>query len=244
LRRSNALPRQHAAVQQPAMQSSDGDVYAAGSSVLDAAYGSAGGAEAEPYVLSIEVQDIPGVLNQVGGLGGCAPEGCVGLTMRALGGLGALGAGQGRAGLLVLLHGCWHTRMPAGSPDPTCLCRSPACLQVTGVVARRSYNVQSLAVGNSEREGMSRITMVVPGSSNGSVNLIKQLNKLVHVEKVSGHTGWDRALVQTGKGMLHALGLGMLQITTHLQPQPLDANNLAALAPLLLPRVCCGRLRS
>ena len=50
--------------------------------------------------------------------------------------------------------------------------------------ARRGYNVQSLAVGNSEREGMSRITMVVPASSSGIANLIKQLNKLVYVEKV------------------------------------------------------------
>lgn len=50
--------------------------------------------------------------------------------------------------------------------------------------ARRGYNVQSLAVGNSEREGMSRITMVVPASHAGIANLIKQLNKLVYVEKV------------------------------------------------------------
>ena len=57
--------------------------------------------------------------------------------------------------------------------------------QVTGVFARRGYNVQSLAVGNSEREGMSRITMVVPASTTGIANLIKQLNKLVYVEKVS-----------------------------------------------------------
>ncbi len=50
--------------------------------------------------------------------------------------------------------------------------------------ARRGYNVQSLAVGNSEREGMSRITMVVPASTSGISKLIKQLNKLVYVEKV------------------------------------------------------------
>ena len=153
-------------------------------------------------------------------------------------------AGQSRAAAACLVHSTAEAPAAAETCRPFLLPPALPCLQVTGVVARRSYNVQSLAVGNSEREGMSRITMVVPGSSNGSVNLIKQLNKLVHVEKVSGHTGWDRALVQTGKGMLHALGLGMLQITTHLQPQPLDTNNLAALAPLLLPRVCCGRLRS
>ncbi|KAK9814572.1 hypothetical protein WJX72_008066 [[Myrmecia] bisecta] len=60
--------------------------------------------------------------------------------------------------------------------------------QVTGVFARRGYNVQSLAVGNSEREGMSRITMVVPADENGTGKLIKQLNKLVAVQKVTDLT--------------------------------------------------------
>lgn len=57
-------------------------------------------------------------------------------------------------------------------------------LQVTGVFARRGYNVQSLAVGNSEVEGQSRITMVIPGSAEGTSKIIKQLNKLVHVQQV------------------------------------------------------------
>ena len=56
--------------------------------------------------------------------------------------------------------------------------------QVTGVFARRGYNVQSLAVGNSEVEGQSRITMVIPGSAEGTYKIIKQLNKLVHVQQV------------------------------------------------------------
>lgn len=58
------------------------------------------------------------------------------------------------------------------------------CAQVTGVFARRGYNVQSLAVGNSEVEGQSRITMVIPGSAEGTSKIIKQLNKLVHVQQV------------------------------------------------------------
>lgn len=57
--------------------------------------------------------------------------------------------------------------------------------QVTGVIARRGYNVQSLAVGNSEKPGMSRITMVVPGDSASIANLTKQLLKLIYVSSVT-----------------------------------------------------------
>lgn len=61
---------------------------------------------------------------------------------------------------------------------------------MTQVFARRGYNVQSLAVGPSEREGMSRICMVVPGKvsspdgSSGISPLLKQLSKLVFVQNI------------------------------------------------------------
>ncbi|KAI3433438.1 hypothetical protein D9Q98_003253 [Chlorella vulgaris] len=120
--RASSAQRPHAEVQQPALRSGEGDVY--GPNVLDAAYNPLADKSQEPYVLSVEVEDVPGVLNQV-----------------------------------------------------------------TGVFARRCYNVQSLAVGTSQREGMSRMTMVVPSTNSGSIsNLIKQLNKLVYVGKVEDLT--------------------------------------------------------
>ncbi|CAG9460366.1 unnamed protein product [Pedinophyceae sp. YPF-701] len=61
--------------------------------------------------------------------------------------------------------------------------------QVTGVIARRAFNVQSLAVGHAETPGLSRITCVVPATAMvGVSNLIKQLEKLVFVEQITDLT--------------------------------------------------------
>ena len=59
------------------------------------------------------------------------------------------------------------------------------------MLARRGYNVQSLAVGHSEVEGRSRITTVIPGSSESTAKLIKQLNKVINVVKARGPAAFD-----------------------------------------------------
>lgn len=61
--------------------------------------------------------------------------------------------------------------------------------QVTGVVSRRGYNVQSLAVGNSERDGFSRITMVIPGCEADVQKLLKHLAKLPYVDRIVSLNG-------------------------------------------------------
>jgi len=56
--------------------------------------------------------------------------------------------------------------------------------RIAGLFARRGFNIESLAVGEAEQEGVSRITMVVPGDEKVVEQLIKQLYKLISVLKV------------------------------------------------------------
>lgn len=56
--------------------------------------------------------------------------------------------------------------------------------RVAGLFARRGYNIRSLAVGTSENEGLSRITVVVDVEGHPLEQITKQLNKLVNVVKI------------------------------------------------------------
>ena len=64
--------------------------------------------------------------------------------------------------------------------------------RVTGLFSRRGFNIESLAVGTCEEPGMSRITIVCIGDDAEIEQVMKQLNKLIDVIKVSDLTDNER----------------------------------------------------
>ena len=69
---------------------------------------------------------------------------------------------------------------------------------ISGMLASRAFNIDSLAVGETESEEFSRITFVVSGDDRELEQVRKQLEKVVTVVKVldySGHEFVERDLM-------------------------------------------------
>ena len=60
--------------------------------------------------------------------------------------------------------------------------------RVASMFRRRGFNIVSLAVGNSEQPGLSRMTFVVDGDDYTVGQVAKQLDKLIDVIEVSDIT--------------------------------------------------------
>ena len=63
--------------------------------------------------------------------------------------------------------------------------------RVASLFRRRSFNLESLAVGGSEHPGLSRMTIVAIGDSAQVEQVRKQLEKLINVVKVADITEGD-----------------------------------------------------
>lgn len=57
--------------------------------------------------------------------------------------------------------------------------------RMSGMFSRRGINIHSLTVSPSEKEGMSRMTIVTTGDEREIEKIEKQLNKLIEVVKVN-----------------------------------------------------------
>lgn len=72
--------------------------------------------------------------------------------------------------------------------------------RVTGLFARRGYNIESLAVSITENPEVSRMTFVVSGDTQVLEQITKQLNKLIEVMKVVDYT--DTAAIERELAMV------------------------------------------
>jgi len=59
---------------------------------------------------------------------------------------------------------------------------------VASLIRRRSFNIESIAVGHSEQPSLSRMTIVVDGATTAVEQVRKQLDKLIDVVKVTDIT--------------------------------------------------------
>ncbi|MBS3969850.1 MAG: acetolactate synthase small subunit [Clostridia bacterium] len=70
--------------------------------------------------------------------------------------------------------------------------------RIAGLFARRGYNIESLAVGETEEPSISRMTIVVEGDEKVIEQVTKQLHKLIEVIKLTDITqeeNVDRELI-------------------------------------------------
>ena len=71
-------------------------------------------------------------------------------------------------------------------------------MRVVALFSRRGYNIDSLSVGETEDEEISRITIVVSGDRSIVEQIKKQVEKLYDVKRVyemTGHSSLQRELV-------------------------------------------------
>ena len=61
-------------------------------------------------------------------------------------------------------------------------------VRIAGLFARRAFNIESLAVAQTEEPGISRTTFVVTGEDGTVEQVEKQLQKLIDVIKVIDHS--------------------------------------------------------
>lgn len=61
--------------------------------------------------------------------------------------------------------------------------------RISGVFARRAYNIDSLTVSSAHLPGFSRMTIVCMGDVSVLDQIIRQLDKLVDVVRAVEHTG-------------------------------------------------------
>ena len=76
--------------------------------------------------------------------------------------------------------------------------------RVASLIRRRSFNIDSIAVGHSEMPGLSRMTIVVDGATTAVEQVRKQLEKLIEVVKVTDITQGSIVIRELALVKVHA----------------------------------------
>jgi acetolactate synthase-1/3 small subunit len=89
--------------------------------------------------------------------------------------------------------------------------------RIAGLFSGRAFNIDSLAVGETEDPQVSRMTIVARGEEQILEQIVKQLNKLIDVIKVidmtaETHIEREMALVKVGASKKKAELMGVLKI--------------------------------
>lgn len=98
---------------------------------------------------------------------------------------------------------------------------------VSGLFSSRGYNINSLAVGETDDPTVSRMTIVVDGEDRIIEQIIKQLNKLIDVIKVvdlAGEEIIDRELVLVKVTATAATRGEIMQIVNTFRAKVVDVN--------------------
>jgi acetolactate synthase-1/3 small subunit len=86
--------------------------------------------------------------------------------------------------------------------------------RVSGLISRRGFNIESLAVGPTEHRDVSRMTIVVAVDGDVLEQVTKQLNKLVNVLKIvelEADASVQRELMLAKVGATSATRSGVLE---------------------------------
>ncbi|WP_407268210.1 acetolactate synthase small subunit [Radiobacillus sp. PE A8.2] len=88
--------------------------------------------------------------------------------------------------------------------------RSGVLNRVTGLLQKRQFNIESISVGRTEIEGISKMTFVVEVEDNQKLEQVtKQLNKQIDIIKVSDIT--DKAIVARELALVKVLSSAQLR---------------------------------
>lgn len=88
--------------------------------------------------------------------------------------------------------------------------RSGVLNRITGLLQRRQFNIESISVGQTEIEGISKMTLVVEIEDEQRLEQVtKQLNKQIDVLKVSDIT--DKAIVARELALIKVASSGQLR---------------------------------